>query len=126
MTPQELDIQTRQAFAIDRRKRDELLRQQRAVQSTAACIVDATVFARGMKGSHFQPLHYALILRDATGAKINGTGSAYDLDGTRRFASSLLRTMPSVLFIDIHPFINGICHENAVETVHREGCNGQA
>ncbi len=79
-----------------------------------------------MAGKPFQPLQYALVVRDATGEKINGTGSAYDLDGTRRFASSLLRSMPSALFIDIHPFINGMCHENAVETVPREDSDGHA
>ncbi len=47
MTPQEQDIQTRQAFAIERRERDALLRQQRSVQPTAASIMEATMFARG-------------------------------------------------------------------------------
>ncbi len=53
MTPQEIDRQTRQAFAIERRERDALLRQQRSVQPTAAAIMDATMFARGKHNGSF-------------------------------------------------------------------------
>ncbi len=79
-----------------------------------------------MKSAPFQPLQYALLLRDATGAKINSTGSSYDLDGTRRFAKSILRLMPQALFIDIHPYQDGLCSKDAVETVPREERDGQA
>jgi len=53
MTPQERDIQTRQAFAIERRERDAILRQQRLARPTAAAIMDATMFARGKHNGSF-------------------------------------------------------------------------
>ncbi len=79
-----------------------------------------------MATKHFQPLQYALVVRDATGDKINSTGSSYDLDGTRRFARSILRLIPRALFIDIHPYQDGLCSKEATETVHREASDGQA
>jgi len=78
-----------------------------------------------MAGKHFQPLQYALVVRDATGDKINGTGSSYGLADTRKFARSILRLMPQALFIDIHPYQDGLCSKDAVETVHREESDGQ-
>ncbi|HYU72386.1 MAG TPA: hypothetical protein VEL31_06870 [Ktedonobacteraceae bacterium] len=73
------------------------------------------------KTTFFQPLQYALVVRDSTGAKINGTGSSYGLDQTCRFAESLLRVMPHALWIDIHPFTDGVCSEIPVTSVRREG-----
>ncbi len=79
-----------------------------------------------MAGKHFQPLQYALVVRDDRGDKINSTGSSYDLAGTRRFARSILRLMPQALFIDIHPYQDGLCSKDAVETVPREDSDGHA
>jgi hypothetical protein len=73
-------------------------------------------------GRHFQPLQYALIIRDATGAKITGTGSTYDLEGTRALAASVFRVNRRATFVDIHPYIEGGSYTDAAqETVHRSG-----
>ena len=61
------------------------------------------------KTTFFQSLQYALMVRDATGAKLSGTGSSYDLDQTCQFAESLLRVMPHALWIDIRSFTDGVC-----------------
>lgn len=70
--------------------------------------------------SPFQPLQFALILRNQAGDKINGTGSSYDLEATRTFASMLLQMMPETLFIDIHAYSNGVCVSTPVDTVQRK------
>ncbi len=73
-------------------------------------------------GRHFQPLQYTLIIRDATGAKITGTGSIYDLEGTRTFAASVFRVNRRAAFVDIHPYIEGSSYTGAaLETIHRTG-----
>ncbi len=74
------------------------------------------------KGISFQPLQYTLIIRDATGAKITGTGSIYDLEKTRTFAASIFQVNQRAAFIDIHPYVqNGLYTDTALETVHRSG-----
>ena len=74
------------------------------------------------KYQHFQPLQYTLIIRDQVGHKLTGTGSIYDLEGTRAFATSVFRVNRRAAFVDIHPYIEGGAYINtALETIHRTG-----
>ncbi len=74
------------------------------------------------KGISFQAFQYTLIIRDATGAKITGTGSIYDLEKTRTFAASIFRVSQRAAFVDIHPYVqDGSYADTALETIHRTG-----
>lgn len=74
------------------------------------------------KHQQFQPLQYTLIIRDATGAKLTGTGSIYDLEGTRTFVTSVFRVNRRAAFVDIHSYIEGGSYTGrALETIHCSG-----
>jgi len=74
------------------------------------------------KYQHFQPLQYTLIIRDQVGHKITGTGSTYDLEGTRAFATSVFHVNRRAAFVDIHPYVEGGSYTGtALETIHRTG-----
>src|SRR5690242_1197246 len=71
------------------------------------------------KSQQFQPVQFALLIHDGTGAKIGGTGSQHDLDGTRRLAESILRTMPLAMTVQIHPWIDDTYAASCTEVVCR-------
>src|SRR5512140_71712 len=71
------------------------------------------------KSQQFQPLQYALLIHDVTGAKIGGTGSQHDLDGTRRLAESILRTVRQAVTVQVHPWIGDTYVPSCVEVVCR-------
>jgi hypothetical protein len=56
------------------------------------------------KHQQFAPTTHTLILRNADGEKINGTGSTGDLEHTRSFAQKILRTVPHVAYIDVYAY----------------------
>ena len=56
------------------------------------------------KPRHFAPTTHTLILRNADGEKINGTGSTGDLEHTKSFAQHILRTVPHVAYIDVYAY----------------------
>jgi len=79
------------------------------------------------KYQHFQPLQYTLIIRDQVGHKITGTGSIYDLEGTRTLAESVFWVNRRAAFVDIHPYTEGGSYSNtALETVHHTGISVSA
>lgn len=67
--------------------------------------------------------HYALIVRDADGQKINGTGCPGALPAAQRMADAILRLMPTAASIDIHPHVSSQhwSETKPIETVQREG-----
>jgi hypothetical protein len=67
--------------------------------------------------------HYALILRDANGQKINGTGCPRALPSACKMAADILRLMPVAASIDIHTHVSSQhwSKTKPIETIHREG-----
>jgi hypothetical protein len=63
---------------------------------------------------------YRLIVKDATGRKINGTSSPRDLDGTRRMAVSVLRMDRRAASVEILPIDPAVKFERVVVTLDSE------
>ena len=76
-----------------------------------------------MPKSSFQSAGYALLIYDADGQKLNGTGVPGDLGHAKSQAYSILRLMPQAAYIDVKPLVKGQSLEqaNVLVRISRKG-----